>query len=69
MASIIKRKSEILSISYINKVNSMITDATQSLTSVIRTSEGPLFNNAAQAWNHDFFWKVKSLLPLLVNDS
>jgi superoxide dismutase, Fe-Mn family len=27
-----------------------------SLEEIILTSEGPVFNNAAQIWNHTFFW-------------
>jgi Fe-Mn family superoxide dismutase len=27
-----------------------------SLEDVVRHSKGKLFNNAAQAWNHDFYW-------------
>ena len=27
-----------------------------SLEEVVRGSSGKLFNNAAQAWNHDFYW-------------
>jgi Fe-Mn family superoxide dismutase len=27
------------------------------LEEVILTSEGPTFNNAAQVWNHSFYWK------------
>jgi len=27
-----------------------------SLEEVVRNASGKLFNNAAQAWNHDFFW-------------
>jgi Fe-Mn family superoxide dismutase len=27
-----------------------------SLEDVVRHSSGKLFNNAAQAWNHDFYW-------------
>lgn len=27
-----------------------------SLEDVVRSSKGKLFNNAAQAWNHDFYW-------------
>jgi Fe-Mn family superoxide dismutase len=27
-----------------------------SLEEVVRHASGKLFNNAAQAWNHDFFW-------------
>jgi len=31
-----------------------------SLDDVVRSSKGKLFNNAAQAWNHDFYWKSLS---------
>src|SRR5207247_1678316 len=27
-----------------------------SLEDVVRSTKGKLFNNAAQAWNHDFYW-------------
>ena len=27
-----------------------------TLEDVVRASKGKLFNNAAQAWNHDFYW-------------
>lgn len=29
----------------------------QSLEWIVRTSEGAIFNNAAQIWNHDFYWR------------
>lgn len=32
-----------------------------TLEEVVRTAKGKLFNNAAQAWNHEFYWK--SLAP------
>ncbi len=31
-------------------------DAAKSLEELVRTSSGKIFNNAAQVWNHDFFW-------------
>jgi len=31
-------------------------DGTKSLTDIILSSEGPVFNNAAQIWNHTFYW-------------
>lgn len=31
-----------------------------TLEDVVRSSQGKLFNNAAQAWNHDFYWKSLS---------
>jgi superoxide dismutase, Fe-Mn family len=27
-----------------------------TLEDIVRSSKGKLFNNAAQAWNHDFYW-------------
>ena len=30
--------------------------ASMSLEEIIRKSQGPVFNNAAQVWNHTFFW-------------
>ncbi len=45
--------------SYVDKLNSMVegTDmADQSLEDIIRNSSGGLFNNAAQIWNHTFYW-------------
>jgi Fe-Mn family superoxide dismutase len=32
-------------------------DAQKSLVELIRTSSGGVFNNAAQVWNHTFFWE------------
>ena len=31
--------------------------ADRPLEEIVRTSEGSTFNNAAQVWNHSFFWK------------
>ena len=44
---------------YVVKLNGLIegTDlANSSLEDIIKSSEGPLFNNAAQVWNHTFYW-------------
>ncbi len=49
---------------YVTNLNKLIegTDnADQSLEEVIRSSDGGLFNNAAQVWNHTFYWN--SLAP------
>lgn len=35
-------------------------EAEQSLEQLIQTASGPIFNNAAQAWNHTFFWNCLS---------
>lgn len=44
---------------YVSKLNAAIegTDnASKSLEDIIKSSEGGLYNNAAQTWNHTFFW-------------
>ena len=44
---------------YVDKLNGLAegTDlANKSLEDVIRSSEGGVFNNAAQIWNHTFYW-------------
>lgn len=45
---------------YVKKLNELIKGTSfenMSLEGIIRDAEGPLFNNAAQHWNHSFFWK------------
>jgi superoxide dismutase, Fe-Mn family len=32
----------------------------RTLEELVRSSSGKLFNNAAQAWNHDFYWRSLS---------
>ena len=48
---------------YVDKVNSLI-DGTEfedaSLEELVAESAGEIFNNAAQAWNHTFFWNCLS---------
>ena len=49
---------------YVTKLNELIRGGpfeNATLEDIIRRAEGPLFNNAAQVWNHDFFWE--SLAP------
>jgi len=44
---------------YVNNLNAAVKDtpnATKSLEEIILSSDGPLFNNSAQVWNHTFFW-------------
>ncbi|MBN1688043.1 MAG: superoxide dismutase [Fe] [Candidatus Omnitrophica bacterium] len=48
---------------YVTKLNSLIEgkpEAGKSLEDLIRTSSGPVFNNAAQVWNHTFYWNCLS---------
>jgi len=48
---------------YVDKLNELVPDspyAGLSLEALVKATEGksaPLFNNAAQAWNHQFFWE------------
>ena len=50
---------------YVTNLNNLIADtehADSSLEEIILASDaGPLFNNAAQVWNHTFYWN--SLTP------
>jgi Fe-Mn family superoxide dismutase len=44
---------------YVVKLNELLAgkpEADKSLEEVIMSSEGPVFNNAAQVWNHTFYW-------------
>jgi Fe-Mn family superoxide dismutase len=48
---------------YVNKLNELIQGSqfeNASLEEIVRQSSGALFNNAAQAWNHAFFWQCLS---------
>ena len=44
---------------YVDTMNQLLEKepvAAKTLDDVVRASSGKLFNNAAQAWNHDFYW-------------
>ncbi len=44
---------------YVNKTNKAIEgtpNAAKSLEDIILSADGGLFNNAAQVWNHTFYW-------------
>jgi Fe-Mn family superoxide dismutase len=48
---------------YIDTLNELLAKSDvrgSSLEDVVRASQGKLFNNAAQAWNHDFYWQSLS---------
>lgn len=48
---------------YVNNLNKLVADtpfATMSLDDVILKSSGTIFNNAAQIWNHTFYWHCLS---------
>lgn len=44
---------------YVNKLNELLEgtpDAGKSLEDLILSTDGAVFNNAAQIWNHTFYW-------------
>lgn len=46
-------------LAYVNNLNKLLegsTLASESLEHIIRHSNGGIFNNAAQVWNHTFYW-------------
>jgi len=48
---------------YVEKLNNLIkgTEFEElSLQEIVLKSSGEIFNNAAQAWNHDFYWHCMS---------
>jgi len=48
---------------YVNNLNKLIEGtefANKSLEEIIKTSSAGLFNNAAQVWNHTFYWNSMS---------
>jgi len=48
---------------YVDNLNKLIAGTefeNMTLEEIILKSKGPIFNNAAQAWNHTFFWNCLS---------
>jgi superoxide dismutase, Fe-Mn family len=44
---------------YVNKLNELVKGTPwegKSLEEIIKSAEGGIFNNAAQIWNHTFYW-------------
>jgi Fe-Mn family superoxide dismutase len=44
---------------YVTNLNNLVAGTPnegKSLEEIVRTSDGGLFNNAAQVWNHTFYW-------------
>ncbi len=51
---------------YVNKLNGLIEGSDfekMSLEEIVKKSEGGVFNNAAQIWNHTFYWEGLSPKP------
>ncbi|PKL84486.1 MAG: superoxide dismutase [Fe] [Ignavibacteriae bacterium HGW-Ignavibacteriae-1] len=50
-------------LAYVNNTNNLIAGTefeNMPLEDIIRKSQGGLFNNSAQIWNHEFFWDCMS---------
>jgi len=48
---------------YVDKLNGLVAGtkyASASLEELVREADGAIFNNAAQDWNHTFFWSCLS---------
>lgn len=48
---------------YVTNLNQLIPGTPyekSSLEDIVKTSSGPIFNNAAQVWNHTFYWHCLS---------
>ena len=49
---------------YVNNLNTFAKDDSslvgKSIEELVRTSSGKVFNNAAQVWNHTFYWNSMS---------
>jgi Fe-Mn family superoxide dismutase len=48
---------------YVNNLNKLVTDSPmseKSLEEIVSEASGGVFNNAAQHWNHSFFWNCLS---------
>ncbi len=46
-------------LAYVNNLNNLVKEtefAAMPLEEIIMKSSGPVFNNAAQIWNHTFYW-------------
>ena len=49
--------------SYVDKLNTLVAGTPfegKSLEDIVKTAEGGIFNNAAQIWNHTFYWNSLS---------
>jgi Fe-Mn family superoxide dismutase len=45
---------------YLDKLDTLLASdnrRTLTLEAIVRSSEGEVYNNAAQVWNHSFYWK------------
>ncbi len=53
---------------YVNKLNGLVENtefANMSLEQIVKHADGAIFNNAAQVFNHDFYWHSLSGRPTI----
>ena len=51
---------------YVNNLNKLIAGTPfegKTLEEIVKTSQGGVFNNAAQVWNHTFYWNCMTPAP------
>ena len=51
---------------YVNNLNKLIAGTPfegKTLEEIVKTSQGGMFNNAAQVWNHTFYWHCMTPEP------
>ena len=51
---------------YVNNLNKLIAETPfehKPLEEIVKTSQGGIFNNAAQVWNHTFYWNCMTPNP------
>lgn len=51
---------------YVNKLNALIATTEyedKTLEYIVKHANGAIFNNAAQVYNHDFYWNCLSAVP------
>ncbi len=57
---------------YVNNLNKLIESSPlkgKSLEEVIMQSDGGIFNNSAQVWNHTFYWNCLTPNPISPSDT
>jgi len=55
---------------YVTNLNNLIKGTAfegKSLEEIVRSSEGGVFNNAAQVWNHTFYWNCLAPAALQIS--
>ncbi len=57
---------------YVDKLNKMTRDTDWAMVSIeelIKATEGNIFNQASQVWNHAFYWHCLSRESIQINES